>query len=94
MNGTLSSRFHRLFSLFAMAAMAAPASTAELDREPINYATAPANNAISRLQERLISGKTKLKFEDDRGYAKSILVELNVPESSQECRIRTVEPIR
>ena len=83
MNGTLSSRFHRLFSLLAVAALAVPASTAELDREPINYATAPADNAISRLQERLNSGKTKLKFEDDRGYAKSILAELNVPESSQ-----------
>lgn len=56
---------------------------ADIDRAPINYSKAKTANAVTRLQDRLNSGKAKLTFDDDRGYAKSLLKELNVPVSSQ-----------
>jgi hypothetical protein len=55
----------------------------ELDREPINYSTAEADNPVSRLQQKLAAGKAKLARDDDRGYLKSVLAALAVPESSQ-----------
>jgi hypothetical protein len=64
-------------------ALPAQSGAADLDRAPINYSKAKADNAVTRLQERINSGKAKLTFEDDRGYAKSLLKELNVPVSSQ-----------
>jgi hypothetical protein len=54
-----------------------------IEREPINYKTAQAENAVTALQKRLRDGKTKLKFVDDHGYLPAILKELNVPQSSQ-----------
>src|SRR4051812_3853532 len=65
------------------AVIAAPAAASDLDRPPINYAKAPADNAVSRLQQRVVTGKAKLTFDDDHGYLKSVLKELNVPVSSQ-----------
>jgi len=35
----------------------------DLDREPINYSTAPPHNAVERLQERLDAGQAKLSYE-------------------------------
>ena len=55
----------------------------DLDREPINYTTAEAHNAVERLQERLKQGKAKLTYEEGTGYLRSLLRELDVPASSQ-----------
>src|SRR5690242_13995756 len=55
----------------------------DLDRPPIEYATAPADNAVTRLQAKLAGGKAKLTLTDDHGYLKSVLAALDVPESSQ-----------
>jgi len=55
----------------------------EFDREPIRYSTAPTNNVITRLQERLKAGAVSLKFDDDHGYLRSVLQALQVPVSSQ-----------
>lgn len=55
----------------------------DLDRDPINYSTAEAHNAVERLQERLEHGKTKLSYEEGTGYLRSVLRELEVPVSSQ-----------
>jgi hypothetical protein len=55
----------------------------DLDREPIRYATAPADNAVSRLQKRIDAGETLLAHEDHFGYLRPLLRELNVPVSSQ-----------
>lgn len=65
--------------------LAPPAARAadELFRPPINYDTAPAENPVTRAQAAIAAGKTRLTFEDDRGYLKSILAALKVPESSQ-----------
>jgi hypothetical protein len=65
----------------AVLAVRAPAS--DLNQPPINYETATPENAVSRLQHDLAAGKLKLAHEDDRGYLKSALAALKVPESSQ-----------
>jgi len=63
---------------------ARPASGADdFQRPPIDYATAPASNAVSRLQERLDAGQAHLVYEKHFGYLRSVLRELRVPESSQ-----------
>jgi hypothetical protein len=63
---------------------AAAASGQDIERDPINYGKAtPKNNAVARLQERLAAGKAKLEFEPGHGYLRSLLRELDVPESSQ-----------
>ena len=51
--------------------------------EPINYRTAPINDPISKLQQRLDSGKARLAYEPGRGYLKSVLELLEIPISSQ-----------
>lgn len=55
----------------------------EFERDPINYSKSTPTDAISKLQEKLASGETKLTFDESHGYLKSLLQALNVPESSQ-----------
>jgi hypothetical protein len=52
------------------------AQATDLDRPPVRYSTATPDNAVSRL-------KADLAFDDDRGYLKSVLKALDIPESSQ-----------
>jgi hypothetical protein len=59
------------------------ARCADIEAEPINYTKAPVDNAVSRLEKRLADGKTTLKHEPGFGYLRSLLRELNVPQSSQ-----------
>jgi hypothetical protein len=40
----------------------------DIEAEPINYAKAPAANAVSRLEQRLASGKAALNYEANIGY--------------------------
>lgn len=56
---------------------------ADLDAPPIRYATADADNPASRLDARLKARQVELKADDDFGYLKAVLAELNVPASSQ-----------
>jgi hypothetical protein len=63
--------------------LAAGVRADDLNRPPIEYAKAPADNVVTRLQTRIATGKAKLTFTDDHGYLRSVLAELNVPESSQ-----------
>jgi hypothetical protein len=75
----------------AAALLAAPAvflvalrvPAADLNQPPINYDDARPENAVSRFQKQLAGGDAKLNFEDDRGYLKSVLAGLKIPESSQ-----------
>jgi hypothetical protein len=55
----------------------------EFEREPIRYSSAAPGNRVSRLQERLDSGKAKLTYDKQTGYLRSLLAELDVPVSSQ-----------
>jgi len=52
-----------------------------LDHEAIQYAKAPVNDPVSRLQTRIDSGEAKLRYEPEFGYLRSVLNELNVPQS-------------
>ena len=54
-----------------------------IEREPINYFSAKATDPIARLQERIDRAEVVLAHEEERGYLKSVLKTLNVPESSQ-----------
>ena len=53
------------------------------EEDPINYSKAADKSAVARLQERIDSGKVKLKHQAAYGYLLSILDELKVPKSSQ-----------
>jgi hypothetical protein len=55
----------------------------DFDREPIRYSASNPNNIVSRLEERLQTGKARLTYEEHFGYLRSLLRELNVPQSSQ-----------
>jgi hypothetical protein len=55
----------------------------DFERPPINYSKAPENNVVARLQQRLDAGKAALAFDREFGYLRSLLEELEVPESSQ-----------
>jgi hypothetical protein len=69
--------------LIGFGAMARTSWAQDFEHEPINYATATPANPISRLQARLDDGSTKLKFDEQCGYLKSVLEELQIPISSQ-----------
>jgi hypothetical protein len=77
----LSRRY--LPTLLATALFSPALCAADLEREPILYTTAPTHNVITRLQERLDRGEAKLTHDEHFGYLRSLLRELNVPESSQ-----------
>jgi hypothetical protein len=55
----------------------------DLEQAPILYTKAPANNLVSRLQQRLESGKASLVFDKTFGYLPALLDELQVPRYSQ-----------
>ena len=79
----LSSQWKRLLAVLVLSLVCGWASGQDFEREPINYATALADNPVSQLQARLDSGETKLTFDDRVGYLKAVLHELDVSESSQ-----------
>lgn len=56
---------------------------ADLEREPISYSTAPADNIVARLQQQIAAGQVTLQHEEEFGYLRSLLRELRVSESSQ-----------
>ena len=55
----------------------------EYEQEPILYSKTAPRNRMSELVERLDAGITRLDYEPDFGYLRSILRELKVSESSQ-----------
>jgi len=76
---------HRWYILVMVGALAVKctARAGDIEAEPINYSTATAANAVSRLEQRLAAGKATLTYELNFGYLRSLLRELNVPQSSQ-----------
>ncbi len=71
----------RILAVFIAAG--SPALAADLDRPPINYATAADRNTVTELQAKLKREKSPLRHDAEHGYLKSLLKELNVPASSQ-----------
>ncbi len=60
-----------------------PAEAQEFEREPIDYSHRQPENRVSRLIADLQSGQRTLKHEPHFGYLRSLLAELEVPQSSQ-----------
>ena len=83
----ISSLFKLLVPVAGAAAVAIAALdgsyTLPLDSEAIQYTRAPVDDAVTRLQKQVDSGKVKLRFEDDFGYLRSVLQALHVPLDSQ-----------
>jgi hypothetical protein len=70
--------------LVALSAMIVDSAIGQdIEREPINYSVASPRNAVTRLQDRIAQGATRLDFKPEHGYLRSLLRELEVPESSQ-----------
>ncbi len=69
--------------LLWLAPAIATAQRASFEKEPINYQTAPVSDPVAKLIERLKANESKLEFDQQHGYLKSILKELEVPISSQ-----------
>ncbi|HET6572036.1 MAG TPA: hypothetical protein VFG68_00410 [Fimbriiglobus sp.] len=61
----------------------AVAQVPDFEREPINYKSAPDDNPVAALREKLRTGQLTLPFDDDHGYLQAVLKELDVPVSSQ-----------
>ncbi len=57
--------------------------SADFEREPISYRTAPADNVVTALQNRLDRGEVRLKWSEEHGYLPALLEALGVPKSSQ-----------
>ncbi|MCA9031831.1 MAG: hypothetical protein KDA66_13540 [Planctomycetaceae bacterium] len=55
----------------------------DFESEPINYSHATPDNAVSRLQAAIDSGDKSLTFQEQFGYLRAVLQELDVPESTQ-----------
>lgn len=55
----------------------------DFERPPILYRTAPANNAVARLDEQLRSGQVRLTPDEQGSYLRSLLDALDIPVSSQ-----------
>lgn len=69
---------------FGLAGLAAAgASAQDIERDPIRYSAATPRNPVVSLQERLEKGTAKLEHEPGRGYLRSVLRALDIPESSQ-----------
>jgi hypothetical protein len=75
----------------ALALVATTATFADLsedfvplrDDPAIEYATRPAHDLISILNEEIAAGRAHLKFDDDQGYLRSVLETLKIPIESQ-----------
>ncbi len=46
---------------------------------PINYRSEDLSDPVAKLQQRLDSSKSKLVYEPEHGYLKSVLQELHIP---------------
>jgi len=55
----------------------------DFEQEPILYSSTKATDPVARLMDRLQNGDASLQWEPKHGYLKSLMTELNIPESSQ-----------
>jgi hypothetical protein len=60
-----------------------PAPSAMRNHPAIRYQETPGQDAVAQLNERLRRGEVTLTFEPTRGYLRSVLGALEVPEDSQ-----------
>jgi hypothetical protein len=60
-----------------------PAVAQDFEQAPILYSQARPDNRVSHLIDRVKTGQTKLAYDEQTGYLRSLLKELQVPVSSQ-----------
>jgi hypothetical protein len=63
--------------------IAAAAPPLDFEKDPVNYTAGTPDNVVTRLQAAIDGGEKSLRFEDQFGYLRDVLKELDVPESSQ-----------
>ncbi len=73
----------RTFSIVLFCGVAAIAGGQEFEQEPIRYSQSRPENRVSRLIERIKSEETKLTHDEQFGFLRSLLAELEVPVESQ-----------
>lgn len=71
------------FALVLMFVVSQALAQSDINQPPINYSTAPVNDAIARLQQQLDAGEVKLEWDEEHGWLPSVLEVLNIPHSSQ-----------
>ncbi len=78
-------RFAVFATFLGLALLARPcaAGAVEYDQDPIAYSTAPVDDAISRLEQRMARNEARLAYDESHGFLPSVLQALNVPISSQ-----------
>jgi len=80
----LTNKFSEGFHVFVfLIGIAAFAPAQQIEQAPIHYGTATDRNVVARLRKRLATGETKLDHDPGHGYLRSLLRELDIPESSQ-----------
>lgn len=72
-----------LLLLLASTIGTAAAQDTDINRPPINYETAPVNDAVAQLQAQLEAGEVRLEWDDRYGWLPSLLKQLGVPRWSQ-----------
>lgn len=59
------------------------AAGADYDKEPVSYSTGTPDNVVAQLHKKLMRGQANLGYDEETGYLRALLRELNVPVSSQ-----------
>ncbi len=77
------SRFLFAVSIYAIVCLDAAWAQSLFESEPINYSSAPTDDPITRLQERIDNGKVQLEYDAKHGYLPAVLKTLGIPPESQ-----------
>ncbi len=54
-----------------------------VERDPINYSSAPTDDPVTRLQQQIDDGQIRLDYDPKLGYLPSVLKALGIPTESQ-----------
>ncbi len=88
-------------SIWILAGIEPTAAQLDFERPPIDYHRVAVHDPVARLQKKIDRGETKLEFDGDHGYLKSVLRELGIPFSSQSLvfsktsfQLRKIDPAR
>ncbi|HMJ89531.1 MAG TPA: hypothetical protein VK530_06925, partial [Candidatus Acidoferrum sp.] len=72
-----------VFTLAAHADFQGSTHLTPFEEDTIDYNNTPDSGAVAELRQRIESGKTKLRYEKERGWLLALMEELKVPKSSQ-----------
>jgi hypothetical protein len=73
----------RIMTFGLLCSLAGQVAAQEFEQAPIRYSQSQPDNRVSRLSDRLKSGETKLGYDEQFGYLRSLVTALDVPVSSQ-----------